>query len=137
MGKLSPTAPWPRAGPPTLDLPGTILNRGLGIVSLVDGAGKATGGYAYGLVGAKGFFLSGMEQGTAQAGALAFFFFMMALIDKAALIPAGAMVERWRWKNFCLYGLVGRAAADARVRIGSGAAAGWPASDSTGGWATE
>ena len=30
---------------------------------------------------------------------------MMALIDKAALIPAGAMVERWRWKNFCLYGL--------------------------------
>ena len=36
---------------------------------------------------------------------LAFFFFMMALIDKAALIPVGAMVERWRWKNFCLYGL--------------------------------
>ncbi len=89
----------------TLDLPGTILNRGLGVVSLVDDAGKATGGYAYGLIGAKGFFLAGMEQSTTQAGALAFFFFMMALIDKAALIPAGAMVERWRWKNFCLYGL--------------------------------
>ena len=88
----------------TLDLPGTILNRGLGVVSLLDEAGKATGGYAYGLVGAKGFFLSGMES-TAQGGTLAFFFFMMALIDKAALIPAGAMVERWRWKNFCLYGL--------------------------------
>ena len=89
----------------TLDLPGTILNRGLGVVSLVDDAGKATGGYAYGLVGTKGFFLSGMEPATAQAGGLAFFFFMMALIDKAAIIPTGAMLERWRWKNFCLYGL--------------------------------
>ena len=89
----------------TLDLPGTLLNRGLGVVSLVDDGGKATGGYAYGLIGAKGLFLSGMEQSTAHAGALAFFFFMMALIDKAALIPAGAMAERWRWKNFCLYGL--------------------------------
>ncbi len=89
----------------TLELPGTILNRGLGIVSVVDEAGKATGGYAYGLVGTQGFFLSGIEHNTAGAGALALFFFMMALIDKAALIPAGAMVERWRWKNFCLYGL--------------------------------
>ncbi len=89
----------------TLDLPGTILNRGIGIVSLVDRAGKATGGYAYGLIGIHGAFLSGIEQSTAQAGGLAFFFFLMALIDKAALIPAGAMVERWRWKNFCLYGL--------------------------------
>ena len=88
-----------------MDLPGTVLNRGLGVVSLLDDAGKATGGYAYGLVGDKGFFLSGIEQNTAQAGTLALFFFMMALIDKAALIPAGAMVERWRWKNFCLYGL--------------------------------
>jgi Amt family ammonium transporter len=88
-----------------LDLPATVLDRGLGVVSLVDDAGKATGGYAYGLAGTKGSLLSGMEQGAGQAGTLAFFFFMMALIDKAALIPAGAMVERWRWKNFCLYGL--------------------------------
>jgi Amt family ammonium transporter len=89
----------------SLDLPATILNRGLGVVRLADDAGKATGGYGYGLVGTQGFFLSGMEHSTAGAGALAFFFFMMSLIDKAALIPAGAMVERWRWKNFCLYGL--------------------------------
>ena len=101
----------------TLNLPGTILNHGLGVVSLVDEAGKATGGYAYGLIGAKGWFLSGIEPGGAgvppalgsrvgcTTGALAFFFFMMSLIDKAALIPVGAMVERWRWKNFCLYGL--------------------------------
>jgi Amt family ammonium transporter len=102
----------------TLNLHPTILNRGLGVVSLVDEAGKATGGYAYGLAGTKGFFLSGLEPSGAgvstalgsrdshtTVGILAFFFFMMALIDKAALIPAGAMVERWRWKNFCLYGL--------------------------------
>ena len=101
----------------TLDLPGTVLNRGLGVLSRLDDADKATGGYKYGLVGTQGFFLSGMEPGGAgvtpalgsgdgrTTGVLALFFFMMALIDKAALIPAGAMVERWRWKNFCLYGL--------------------------------
>ena len=65
--------PWPRAGPPRLDLPGTILNRGLGVVSLLDDAGKATGGYAYGLVGTKGFFLSGMEQSTAAGRRLGLF----------------------------------------------------------------
>jgi Amt family ammonium transporter len=89
----------------TLELPETILNRGLGFGSLPDDDGKAGGSYQYGLAGTKGFFLAGIEQRTAQAGALAFFFFMMALIDEAALIPAGAMVERWRWKNFCLFGL--------------------------------
>ena len=88
-----------------LGLPKTLLNRGLGVVSLVDDAGKATGGYAYGLMGTKGWFLSGFEQGPAHVGAWAFFFFMMALFDKAALVPAGAMLERWRWKNFCIYGL--------------------------------
>jgi Amt family ammonium transporter len=89
----------------TLDLPGTVFNRGVGVVSLLDDAGKATGGYAYGLAGGKGFFLSGIDQDAAHAGALALFFFMMALVDKAALIPTGAMVERWRWRNFCFYAL--------------------------------
>ncbi len=117
-----------------LELPSTILNRGLGIIALRDEAGKPSGGYAYGLAGSKGFFLAGLDpsvagvppangnasvspesssgdrrttgpEGHGTMGALAFFFFMMALIDKAALVPAGAMVERWRWKNFCLYGL--------------------------------
>jgi ammonium transporter, Amt family len=88
-----------------LDLPGTILNHGIGIVSMLDEAGKPTGGYVYGLAGGKGFFLSGIEPGAADAGVLALFFFMLAVICKAALIPVGAMVERWRWNNFCLYGL--------------------------------
>ncbi len=36
---------------------------------------------------------------------LALFFFMMVFMDTTATIPTGAMAERWRWKNFCLYGL--------------------------------
>ena len=36
---------------------------------------------------------------------LALFFFTMVLMNVAATIPTGAMAERWRWKNFCLYGL--------------------------------
>jgi Amt family ammonium transporter len=116
-----------------LDLPDNVLNHGIGIRPLIDDAGKPTGGYAYGLAGTKGFFLSGIEPcgagvppaaangngrtillpspsgrgagGEGTVGILAFFFFLMALVDKAALIPTGALVERWRWKNFCLYAL--------------------------------
>lgn len=84
-----------------LGLTDGFLNRGAGFGRIVDDAGKATGGFAYGLFGTKGLCLSGGE----QAGLLAFFFFMWVLLDKAATIPAGAMAERWRWKNFCLYGL--------------------------------
>ena len=99
-----------------LELPSTILNRGLGIIALRDEAGKPSGGYAYGLAGSKGFFLAGLDpsvagvppangnasvspesssgdrrttgpEGHGTMGALAFFFFMMALIDKAAPDP--------------------------------------------------
>ena len=57
--------------------------------------------FSYGLIGLKGFFLNGLD----DAGVLALFFFMMVLMNIAATIPTGAMAERWRWKNFCLYGL--------------------------------
>jgi Amt family ammonium transporter len=36
---------------------------------------------------------------------MALFFFMMVFFDTTATIPTGAMAERWRWKNFCVYGL--------------------------------
>lgn len=130
-----------------LAIPDTVLDRGLGIGPLTDGDGRPTGGYAYGLLGTKGFFLAGIdpsgagvspasvgrlaaraprgregsENGHTEAGrsdrttaagdaraaaaARALFFFFMALLGKAAIIPTGAMLERWRWKNFCLYGL--------------------------------
>jgi len=53
----------------------------------MDEAGKASGDYAYGLAGTKGFFLSGIESSAAHPGALAFFFFMMALIDQSGSHP--------------------------------------------------
>jgi Amt family ammonium transporter len=73
----------------------SILDHGLGI-----GANSA-GGFSYGLLGTKGFFLNGIE----DVSVLALFFFMMVFFDTTATIPTGAMAERWSWKHFCLYGL--------------------------------
>jgi Amt family ammonium transporter len=79
-----------------------VLNNGWGLGAVVDAAtGAATGTFKYGLIGLKGFFLNGLT----DAGVLVLFFFAMALMNVAATIPTGAMAERWRWKNFCLYGL--------------------------------
>jgi len=51
-----------------------------------------------------GFALSDIT-GTAQYGAVAaFFLYMVAFMDATATIPTGAMAERWRWKNFVLWG---------------------------------
>ena len=78
------------------------LNGGWGLGAVIDTAtGAATGAFRYGLIGLKGFFLGGLD----DAGVLVLFFFMMVLMNIAATIPTGAMAERWRWRNFCLYGL--------------------------------
>ncbi len=53
------------------------------------------------LLGTKGFFLNGCS----DVSVLALFFFMMVFMDTTATIPTGTMCERWRWGNFCLYGL--------------------------------
>ncbi len=51
-----------------------------------------------------GFALSDIT-GTAQFGAVAaYFLYMVAFMDATATIPTGAMAERWRWKNFVLWG---------------------------------
>ncbi len=77
--------------------PGTaLLNEGIGI-----GGDAATSVYTYGLLGTKGFFLTGIE----DVSVLALFFFMMVFMDTTATIPTGAMAERWSWKNFCLFSL--------------------------------
>jgi Amt family ammonium transporter len=82
--------------------PGTaILNHGAGIGAVVDATGNPTGAFTYGLLGLKGFFLSGVE----DVSVLGLFFFMMVFMDTTATIPTGAMAERWSWKNFCLYGV--------------------------------
>ena len=44
-----------------LAIPDAILDRGLGIGPLTDDDGRPTGGYAYGLLGTKGFFLADIE----------------------------------------------------------------------------
>jgi Amt family ammonium transporter len=76
--------------------PGTaVLNSGAGI------GAAGTGAFKYGLLGTRGFFLSGVD----DVSVMAMFFFMMVFMDTTATIPTGAMAERWAWKNFCLYGL--------------------------------
>ena len=75
----------------------SILNSGIGI----GGDPSTPGVFTYGLMGTKGFFLSGMD----DVSVMALFFFMMVFMDTTATIPTGAMAERWSWKNFCLYGL--------------------------------
>ena len=63
--------------------------------------GTAPGIFTYGLIGTKGFFLTGVD----DVSVMALFFFMMVFMDTTATIPTGTMAERWSWKNFCLYGL--------------------------------
>jgi ammonium transporter, Amt family len=80
----------------------SLLNEGWGLGAAVDAAGKATGAFTYGLIGLKGWFLTGAVGDTAV---LVLFFFMMVFMDTTATIPTGAMAERWAWKNYCLFGL--------------------------------
>ncbi len=83
--------------------PGTaVLNSGVGIGAAVDAAGAATGAFTYGILGTKGFFLTGVVN---DVSVMTLFFFMMVFMDTTATIPTGAMAERWAWNNFFLYGL--------------------------------
>src|SRR5205823_2293319 len=83
--------------------PGTsVLTSGVGIEPTLDKDTKEpTGGYKFGLLGTKGFFLNGVD----DVSVMALFFFMMVFMDTTATIPTGAMAERWSWKNFVIYGL--------------------------------
>lgn len=77
--------------------PGTaLLNEGFSLVG-----GTADAPVNYGICGTKGFFLQGMD----DVSVLTLFFFMMVFMDTTATIPTGTLAERWRWKNFVLYGL--------------------------------
>ena len=80
----------------------SLLNSGIGLGAAVDAAGNATGAYAYGLLGTKGWFLNSSVN---DVSIMALFFFMMVFMDTTATIPTGSMAERWAWKNFIIYGL--------------------------------
>src|SRR5437763_733668 len=59
------------------------------------------GGIDWGLLGYKGFFLN---DGTYDVGIAVMFLFQMVFMGTAAIIPTGAMAERWKWSAFCVYG---------------------------------
>ncbi|HEX3694054.1 MAG TPA: ammonium transporter [Polyangia bacterium] len=60
-------------------------------------------GKDFGLVGMRGFFLS-PEVYTAPVAAL--FLFQIVFMDTMAIIPTGAMAERWKFSSFVLFTLV-------------------------------
>lgn len=74
----------------------SLLNEGFSIAG-----GTAEAPKTFGIIGTKGFFLSGLD----DVSCLALFFFMMVFMDTTATIPTGTMAERWSWKNFVLYSL--------------------------------
>lgn len=58
-------------------------------------------GHTFGLLGGKGFFLSG----TYDVAVFALFLFQMVFMDTTATIPTGSMAERWKYSSFFIYGL--------------------------------
>jgi Amt family ammonium transporter len=58
-------------------------------------------GKTFGLIGMKGFFLSGDAY---DVGVFAMFLFQMVFMDTAATIPTGAMAERWKFSAFVIFG---------------------------------
>src|SRR5579862_8562295 len=59
-------------------------------------------GHSFGFMGHRGFFLRGLG---GEPEALCRFFFQAAVVTVAALIPAGAMAERWKFSSMVPYGL--------------------------------
>ncbi|MBI3652119.1 MAG: ammonium transporter [Acidobacteria bacterium] len=57
-------------------------------------------GKAFGILGLKGFMLSGT---TYDVGVFALFLFAMVFMDTAATIPTGAMAERWKFSAFLIF----------------------------------
>jgi len=59
-------------------------------------------GKSFGLLGGRGYFLSGT---TYDAAIFALFLFQMVFMDTTATIPTGAAAERWKFSAFMLYGI--------------------------------
>jgi ammonium transporter, Amt family len=81
---------------------------GLGAMATLGGTGVMNHeltitlfGKPFGLMGLKGFFLSGDAY---DVGVFAMFLFQMVFMDTAATIPTGAMAERWKWSSFVIFG---------------------------------
>ena len=59
-------------------------------------------GHSFGLIGTKGFLLTG----TYDVAVFGLFLFQMVFMDTTATIPTGSMAERWKFSSFVIYGLI-------------------------------
>ncbi len=59
-------------------------------------------GHSFGLLGGKGFMMSGIY----DVSVLAFFVFQVVFMDATATIPTGAMAERWKFASFAISGFL-------------------------------
>ncbi len=59
-------------------------------------------GKSFGLIGLKGFCLTGQAYDVAL---FALFLFQMVFMDTTATIPTGSMAERWKYSAFFIYGI--------------------------------
>ena len=59
-------------------------------------------GKDFGILGYKGFFLTGSAY---DVSVMTLFLFQMVFMDTAATIPTGALAERWKFLAFAVYGL--------------------------------
>jgi Amt family ammonium transporter len=82
-----------------------VMFGGIGALKTLGGAPILTreitvGGW--GIIGAKGFALSGPAY---DVSIFMFFLFQVVFMDTAATIPTGAMAERWKFSAFAIYGV--------------------------------
>jgi Amt family ammonium transporter len=87
-----------------------IMFGGLGAIGTMGGYGGLNHeitinlfGKDFGIMGGKGFFLTGSAYDVAV---FALFLFQMVFMDTTATIPTGAMAERWKFSSFVFYGLL-------------------------------
>jgi Amt family ammonium transporter len=71
--------------------------------SMLTFGAAVNGDHGWGLLGTKGFFLTG---GAYDASVVVLFLFMMVFMDTTATIVTGACAERWKFKSFFLYSII-------------------------------
>jgi Amt family ammonium transporter len=79
---------------------GQVANLGMG-ANLGNEVTWTILGKPFGIIGYKGFFLTG---GSYDVSVFTLFLFQMVFMDTTATIPTGAMAERWKFLAFCVYG---------------------------------
>lgn len=93
------------AGAGTSDLSvSTVGSLGPNVASVLNQElGFKIGDMKFGLLGNAGYFLAGNSY---DAGIFTLFLFQMVFMDTTAIIPTGAMAERWKFLSFAIYGFL-------------------------------